>query len=204
MRYALIRDDGSVAGVAGNLSSPDMWNHPEGFYVVEAEGFDPDSQYNLSDYLYEDGVFRLDEAGIAEREMNRPFDPGEVLSALLQETDALDALPDDALAHMAPYMAEWQAGQSYEAGDKRQHQNIPYRCLQAHTSIESWNPADAPSLWARILGGQDGQIAEWEQPDSTNPYMKGDKVTHNGKVWVSDVDNNVWEPGVYGWTEVVD
>ncbi len=21
------------------------------------------------------------------------------------------------------------------------------------------------------------------------------------RVWVSDLDNNVWEPGVYGWTE---
>jgi hypothetical protein len=45
-------------------------------------------------------------------------------------------------------------------------------------------------------------IPEWEQPDSTNPYMKGDKVAHNSKTWVSDVDNNVWEPGVYGWTEM--
>ena len=24
----------------------------------------------------------------------------------------------------------------------------------------------------------------------------------NGKTWVSLADNNVWEPGVYGWTEV--
>jgi C-terminal processing protease CtpA/Prc len=31
----------------------------------------------------------------------------------------------------------------------------------------------------------------------------GDKVTHNGKVWESIVDNNSWEPGVYGWTEIV-
>ena len=45
-------------------------------------------------------------------------------------------------------------------------------------------------------------IPEWEQPDSTNPYSAGDKVMHNGKTWVSDIDNNVWEPGVYGWTEL--
>lgn len=31
--------------------------------------------------------------------------------------------------------------------------------------------------------------------------MLGDKVTHNGKTWTSIVDNNVWEPGVYGWAE---
>lgn len=29
----------------------------------------------------------------------------------------------------------------------------------------------------------------------------GDKVSHNDKHWISDVDSNVWEPGVYGWTE---
>ena len=44
-------------------------------------------------------------------------------------------------------------------------------------------------------------IPEWVQPDSTNSYSKGDKVTHNGKTWVSDIDNNVWEPGVYVWTD---
>jgi hypothetical protein len=27
------------------------------------------------------------------------------------------------------------------------------------------------------------------------------KVSHNDKHWVSDYDNNVWEPGVFGWTE---
>lgn len=42
---------------------------------------------------------------------------------------------------------------------------------------------------------------ETSQLDSTNPYTKGDKVTHNGKTWISDIDNNVWEPGVYGWME---
>lgn len=63
--------------------------------------------------------------------------------------------------------------------------------------------AAAPSLFAEVLPGQGGTgIGEWKQPDSTNPYQKGDKVTHNGKTWESTADNNVWEPGVYGWTEV--
>jgi hypothetical protein len=50
---------------------------------------------------------------------------------------------------------------------------------------------------------EEGEILPWEQPESTNPYNKGDKVTHDGKVWVSEIDGNIWEPGVYGWTEVV-
>lgn len=53
-----------------------------------------------------------------------------------------------------------------------------------------------------VGGNQTDTIPEWEQPDSTNPYAKGDKVTHNGKTWQSTTDNNVWEPGVYGWEEV--
>ena len=63
---------------------------------------------------------------------------------------------------------------------------------KAITQMEAW-AADSSH-------GYD-QANRWEQPDSTNPYMAGDKVTHNGKTWVSDIDNNVWEPGVYGWTE---
>ena len=62
-------------------------------------------------------------------------------------------------------------------------------------------PDAAPSLYAKVLIPDPDVIPEWEQPESTNPYTKGDKVTHNEKTWVSDVDNNSWEPGVYGWSE---
>ena len=51
--------------------------------------------------------------------------------------------------------------------------------------------------------GQQTEIPEWEQPDSTNPYMRGNRVMHGGKMWESDVENNVWEPGIYGWHEIV-
>lgn len=61
---------------------------------------------------------------------------------------------------------------------------------------------DAPSLFAKVLIPDSSTVPEWEQPDSTNPYAKGDKVTHNGKTWISTADGNVWEPGVYGWEEV--
>lgn len=32
--------------------------------------------------------------------------------------------------------------------------------------------------------------------------MAGDKVSHHEARWISDIDNNVWEPSVYGWSEV--
>lgn len=54
--------------------------------------------------------------------------------------------------------------------------------MQAHTSQTDWAPDTAPSLFAEVLPGQNGtEIGEWVQPGSTNPYMTGDRVTHNGK-----------------------
>lgn len=73
--------------------------------------------------------------------------------------------------------------------------------LNIKQSRETWSPDVSPSLWAKVLV-EDGEILPWEQPDSTNTYSKGDKVTHNGQVWISDMDGNVWEPGVYGWSVV--
>ena len=95
-------------------------------------------------------------------------------------------------------------GVQYTAGQRVQDDGILYTVLQAHTSQPDWKPAAAPSLFAKVLIPDPTVIPEWEQPDSTNPYMKGDKVKHNGKTWVSDIDGNVWEPGVYGWTEVAE
>ena len=95
-------------------------------------------------------------------------------------------------------------GVQYTAGQRVQDDGILYTVLQAHTSQPDWKPAAAPSLFAKVLIPDPTVIPEWEQPDSTNPYSKGDKVAHNGKTWVSDIDGNVWEPGVFGWTEVTE
>ncbi len=92
-------------------------------------------------------------------------------------------------------------GHIYAVGDRIRYGENLYDCLQAHTSQPTWNPVDAPSLWAKVLI-PGPEIPEWEQPSSTNPYMTGDKVKHNGKTWISIIDNNVWEPGVYGWDEI--
>lgn len=98
----------------------------------------------------------------------------------------------------------WDASSTYALDEKVQYEDVLYKCLQDHTAQETWTPVDADSLWAKVLIPDADIIPEWEQPESTNPYMAGDKVTHNGVTWVSDIDNNVWEPGVYGWSEVTD
>lgn len=97
---------------------------------------------------------------------------------------------------------EWDETKTYSVGDRVRYNEDLYKCLQAHTAQSTWTPKDAPSLWAKVLNPSPTEIPDWVQPESTNPYMKNDKVKHNGKTWVSTVDNNVWEPGVYGWEEV--
>lgn len=116
----------------------------------------------------------------------------------IQSLDDADAL------EIATAYPDWFSEGHYAVGTKVLFLEVLYKCLQEHDAQLGWEPVSAPSLWAKVLIPDPGVIPEWEQPDSTNPYMKGDKVKHNGKTWVSDVDNNVWEPGVYGWTEEVE
>lgn len=122
----------------------------------------------------------------------------KIIEALvtLRET-ASDA---DALNAVAIYPA-WREGAAYAPGQRVRHDSTLYKVLQDHTSQADWTPDAAPSLFAKVLIPDPDVIPEWEQPDSTNPYSAGDRVTHNGKTWVSNIDGNVWEPGVYGWNE---
>lgn len=98
----------------------------------------------------------------------------------------------------------WAYPVSYKTGQIREHGGKLYKCLQDHTSQETWTPDVSPSLWVAISDPAE-EWPEWSQPvGSTDAYAKGAKVSHSGKHWTSDVDNNVWEPGVYGWTEVTE
>lgn len=116
---------------------------------------------------------------------------------------AVQSLDDsDALEAVTLY-EKWSGdSKEYKTNDRLQYNGVLYKVLQDHTSQPTWTPTDAPSLFAKVLIPDPTVIPEWEQPESTNPYQVGDKVTHNGKTWVCNTPNCVWEPGVYGWDEV--
>lgn len=96
----------------------------------------------------------------------------------------------------------WRAEVEYAMNDRVLYNDVLYRVLQAHTSQTDWTPDVSHSLFAKVLIPDENIIPEWEQPESTNPYMTGDKVMYDDKVWVSTIDNNVWTPGAFGWEEV--
>ena len=113
------------------------------------------------------------------------------LSAELSDTEAFD---------VAELFPAW-ALKDYAVGDRVQYEGNLYKCIQAHTSQSDWTPDTAVSLWVKV---DDPSIEwpEWHQPQGAHDaYAMGDKVSHNGKHWISTADANIWEPGVFGWTE---
>lgn len=120
-------------------------------------------------------------------------------------------IPDEVVKYVERTLPAWTVDENVKKGMIRTYEGTRYRCLQDHTCTAEWTPTAAPSLWTKVLPGQEGSgedVGEWEQPGADNGYKKGDKVTHNGKTWESLVDNNVWEPGVVGteslWKEVTE
>lgn len=114
--------------------------------------------------------------------------------------DLVTFLPDDAAIERTVLFPEWQAGAEYVTDYRVQYNGLLYRCVQAHTAQANWTPDNTPALWARVSVDE---YPDWIQPTGAqDAYRHGDKATHNNKRWISTVDNNTWEPGVYGWEEV--
>lgn len=84
--------------------------------------------------------------------------------------------------------------------DRYQYNGKLYQLIQPHTPQADWTPDVTPALWKEVSLEE---WPEWKQPAGAHDaYKKDDKVTHNGKKWISTVDANVWEPSVHGWSEV--
>ena len=119
-------------------------------------------------------------------------------------------LTDEKAMEVADLYPEWAATKAYpeneivKYGVNADGETQLYKVIQAHTSQADWTPNATASLWTKI-GDPTVEWPDWSQPvGAHDAYNSGDKVSHNGKHWTSTVDANVWEPGVYGWTEVTE
>lgn len=129
------------------------------------------------------------------------------LNRFMQMSVQAANLDDDKAMEVADLYPEWKSKKSYVVDEIVKHgvngdnETQLYKVIQAHTSQDDWTPDVTPSLYKKI-GFTDDGVGIWTQPlGSTDAYMKGDVVSYNGELWTSDVDNNVWQPGVYGWTK---
>ena len=93
-------------------------------------------------------------------------------------------------------------GLAVKAGEIYLYNDELYRVVQDHTTQNDWTPDKTPALYTKISVEE---FPQWVQPTGAqDAYKKGDKVTYDNKHWISTADNNVWQPGVYGWDEYVE
>ena len=114
-------------------------------------------------------------------------------------------LGEEEAVQVADLYPQWQAGTEYRSmfivknGVKADGTTRIFQVMQAHTSQANWLPEDTPALY-KELGFTDDGTPTWVQPQGGHDaYKTGDIVSHNGTLWISTADGNVWEPGVYGW-----
>ena len=116
----------------------------------------------------------------------------EKASVSLTDEDALQAVE---------LFPQWVTGHAYVVGERLQYNRVLYRVIQAHTSQGDWTPDITPALFVAV------SLDEWPefvQPTGAHDaYNKGDKVTFNGKHYISLIDGNVYSPAAYpaGWQE---
>lgn len=127
--------------------------------------------------------------------------------------EIIETLDDNTALDVFDLFVPWKIGvqyygppvQSTDPPQSRvQYNGTLYKCLQSHSSQFGWEPDIAVSLWVHM---DDPTIEwpEWIQPvGAQDAYGNGAKVSHNGKHWISNTPDNVWEPGVYGWDEAVE
>ena len=137
----------------------------------------------------------------AGSEITRAAETGGIMFVTLAEAGSID---DATAAEHAEFFAPWAYPVKYKTGNIRRHGGKLYKCVQDHTSQEDWSPDTAASLWACTSDPAEEWPA-WSQPiGAHDSYSTGAKVSHQDKHWISDTDGNVWEPGVYGWTEAAE
>lgn len=127
----------------------------------------------------------------------------DLTDAKCEYQTSLMFISDDVALKIPDVFPDWNGGGvEYKKDTKITYNGVLYKVLQDHTSQASWTPDTAPSLFAKVLvTGDEDTPPEWQQPDSTNAYMIGDRVTFEGHVYESLIDNNVWKPTDYpqGW-----
>lgn len=130
----------------------------------------------------------------------------ELRMALQLFVATLDAENDvDKMLSIPSVFPSYKVGKAYKVkevfsyGENEVGDPQLYTVLQDHVSTAEWTPDTAVSLYKAIGVTKDG-VAIWVQPlGASDAYNTGDKVEHNGQIYTSTVDGNVWEPGVYGW-----
>lgn len=130
------------------------------------------------------------------------MEEGQKMQAELQQSSVLSYATDNQAFIMRYLYPEWSGESvSYKKNDRFMYHDKFYKVLQNHTSQADWIPDTASSLYVEIANPAE-EWPEFKQPTGAHDaYNKGDKVTFEGKKYVSLIDANVYSPSAYpnGW-----
>lgn len=128
----------------------------------------------------------------------------ELTSLLFVHLAQTQQLDDVTITEHVSLFPTWSSKWTGKKGVIVSDDGVLYRSIHDVTNVgQNTKPSQTPSMWTRI-GNPADEYPQWVQPIGVHDaYNEGDKVTHNNKKWKSTVAANVWQPGVYGWEEVV-
>ena len=159
-------------------------------------------EYKLNDlFTYQGNMGYVKQPTLTSLDVYPPFSVG---------TEALyGARPKPDADGVYPYVYNMGI---YEGMLVRDDDGVLYRSItgtQERPTELLYHPKYVPTLLEKVEeGGEEApseEYPEWVRPTGAHDaYAQGAKVSHNGKKWTSDIAANVWEPGVYGWTEVIE
>lgn len=183
--------------VTGNPPTADS-----GVFASGVEEWKPNTEYKLNDlFTYQGNMGYVKQPTLTSLGVYPPFSVG---------TEALyGARPKPDADGVYPYVYNMGI---YEGMLVRDDDGVLYRSItgtQERPTELLYHPKYVPTLLEKVEeGGEEApseEYPEWVRPTGAHDaYAQGAKVSHNGKKWTSDIAANVWEPGVYGWTEVIE
>ena len=197
-----------VKAYCAATSNPPMAD--SGVFASGVEEWKPDTEYKLNDlFSYEGNMGYVKQSTLTSLDIYPPFSAG---------TEALyGARPKPDADGIYPYVYNMGI---YEEMLVRDDDGFIYRSITGTVDRPTellYHPKEVPAMMEKIEpeapdippeeGGEETPSEEypaWVQPTGAHDaYAQGAKVSHNGKKWTSDISANVYEPGVYGWTEVI-
>jgi hypothetical protein len=188
----------------------------EGFYDLITPEYKPEKQ-RLGDIYFdeENEIFtypvidltseELEEEMIRQIESMADSAESRIDMKLLVKllSDKLTAATDEEAIEFKSLYKPYRVGVRVEKGDRFYYplNDKLYQVVQGHTTQLHYKPDENITLYKEVLPPD--TIGPWVQPLGAGyEYHMGDKVTHKGSTWESTINNNVWEPGVYGWMKV--
>ena len=110
--------------------------------------------------------------------------------------NAVQSLPDAAALEAVVLHPVWKAGIAYSAGYKAQHNGRLWRCRQAHTSQEGWEPENVPDLWEELCETHDGSLYDPIPYEGNMALVSGKYYGQDGVVYLCNRDtvNPVYNP----------